>query len=107
MRSDGGGKVSALIDVMREADSVAGFLVVVMHRRPQAHEGRKLIPCRFNGAPGVLIHEGGKLVTALTIAVYEGRIQAIYAVQNPDKLLGLEPGDEGNEFVPNRPITSR
>ncbi|MEN3942856.1 RNA polymerase sigma factor SigJ [Prosthecobacter sp. SYSU 5D2] len=90
MRSDGGGKVSALPDIMRGVDAVARFLVGVMHHRPQAHEGRRLVPCRFNGAPGILIHEGGRLVTALTIDVEAGRIQAIYAVRNPDKLRGLE-----------------
>lgn len=91
-RSDGGGKVSALTDVMRGVDAVARFFVGVMHRRPRAHEGRKLIPCRLNGAPGMLIHEGGSLVTALTIGVQEGRIHAIYAVRNPDKLRGVEGG---------------
>ncbi len=86
MHSDGGGKVEALAEVMRGAEAVASFLVRVLHERAGAHDGLRLVPCRLNGAPGVLIHESGRLVTALTVAVREGRISGIYAVRNPDKL---------------------
>lgn len=86
MHSDGGGKADAAPEVLRGAAEVARFLVRVLHERPAAQVGRRIEPCRFNGAPGVLIHEAGRLVTALSVAVHDGLIQGIYAVRNPDKL---------------------
>ncbi len=101
MHSDGGGKVEAAPHVLRGAEVVARFLVGVLHHRPAAHVERQLMPCYFNGAPGVLIHESGHLVTALTVSVRDGQIHGIYAVRNPDKLrwlvdIGKEKGDRSN-----------
>lgn len=89
MRSDGGGKVPAAPEVLRGADTVAEFLISVLYDRPEAHLGRSLVLCRFNGAPGVLILESGRLVTALSLAIPEGKILRLYAVRNPDKLRGF------------------
>ena len=90
MHSDGGGKVEALQKVMRGAAEIAEFLVQVLHARRDARMDLRLESCRINGMPGVLIHESGRLATALTVAVGDGRILAIYAVRNPEKLRGFK-----------------
>lgn len=86
LHSDGGGKADAAAEILMGADTIAHFMVRVLHDRRTAREATQIVPRWFNGAPGVLIHEAGRLVTALSVAVEAGVIQRIFAVRNPDKL---------------------
>jgi RNA polymerase sigma-70 factor (ECF subfamily) len=86
LHSDGGGKAEAAAEVLVGAETIARFMVRVLHERLTAHDSTQIVPRWFNGAPGVLIYENGRLVTALSVAVEMGGIHRIFAVRNPDKL---------------------
>lgn len=81
--SDGGGKVPAARVPVRGADRVARFFLGLAR---QAGPGVEACRVRVNGWPGLLILEGGRVSTVITLDVADGRIQACYAVRNPDKL---------------------
>jgi RNA polymerase sigma-70 factor (ECF subfamily) len=82
--ADGGGKVQAIRDVLHGAQSVGKFFIRVWRPRPAASLAFESV-C-FNGAPGLLVFEDENLVAALTVRAEGGRIAAIYALRNPDKL---------------------
>ena len=86
LHSDGGGKVEAAARILNGAETVAQFMVGVLHHRPSAHDTAQIVFRWFNGVPGVLIYESQHLATAMTIAIRDGVIHRIYAVRNPDKL---------------------
>ncbi|MGE3074721.1 MAG: RNA polymerase sigma-70 factor [Dehalococcoidia bacterium] len=80
--SDGGGKVAAAINPIFGADHVARFTIGVTKKEP-------LIPelADINGAPGVLLRtRSGRLSSVLLLEVDEGKVTAMYAIRNPDKL---------------------
>ncbi len=85
-RSDGGGKVTASQVPVEGADRVARALVALTR-----HEvGDEDVPARgrfalVNGAPGIVTHNGSVL-TVLSFAFDDGRIVAVHAVRNPEKL---------------------
>ncbi len=83
LHADGGGKVLAIAEVLRSNDAVARFLGKVWSQPGRHFEE---VHTWFNGMPGRLLYEDGKLATALSVSIDAGRIQRIYAVRNPDKL---------------------
>ena len=83
LHSDGGGKVEAVAEILHSDDAVARFLVQIWGKTDLA---LKKVPTWFNGMPGLLLYEGGKLVTALNVSIDAGIIRRVYAVRNPDKL---------------------
>lgn len=89
LHSDGGGKRSAVPEVLHGVDVVAAMMTAIWKRQAALGQSVRVVPGRFNGAPGLLIYEDGRLTTALAAHTESGRIQAIYAVRNPDKLTGL------------------
>ncbi|MFZ5876775.1 MAG: RNA polymerase sigma factor SigJ [Nitrospirota bacterium] len=93
LHSDGGGRVEAVPEVLRGADHVARFFMRIWAHLTKTHSTVEVNPRWFNGAPGVLIYEGGQLATALSVAIENGTIQRIYALRNPEKLAAFEhPG---------------
>ncbi len=42
-----------------------------------------------NGAPGLVVRDGGGVLTVLAFTVNRGRITALDAVRNPDKLTAV------------------
>ena len=83
--ADGGGKVAgAALRPIHGADAVARFIVDRTQRF--ATPDRTMRPAQINGQPGVIISVSGRPLTALIFHVRDERIQAIYAVGNPDKL---------------------
>ena len=87
LRSDGGGKVSAARRPIRGVDRVVRFLAGV---GTQAPAGTELRPTALNGAPGFLVRTpDGRIDSAWAVDVADGRIVAINAVRNPDKLAHL------------------
>ncbi len=85
LHSDGGGKAQAVPEILRGLDAVGAFFAKI---GPAYWDARSvaMVSHWFNGVPGVLIYDNGRLNTALTASVAHGRITGIYALRNPDKL---------------------
>ncbi|MFD4941094.1 RNA polymerase sigma factor SigJ [Streptomyces sp. NPDC058239] len=83
---DSGGKSKAPLRVIESADKVGRFLVAVAHGQAQELDVRFL---ELNGAPGLLVLEGGKPDSVFQVDVRDGLIQCVYIVRNPDKLTNL------------------
>ena len=82
--ADGGGFVAAARRPIQGSERVAGFLIGGL--RAVDFEAKAIW---LNGSPAGWIDIGGE-VTAVSIAVENGRITRIYAIRNPHKLAGLD-----------------
>lgn len=89
LHSDGGGKVQAARKVLTGRQAVAGFLLHVWENAARRDSVMRFEMCWFNGAPGWLLYEADVVATAVTFSVKDGLIEAIYAVRNPEKLVGF------------------
>lgn len=82
---DGGGKVPSILNPVYGADRIARFFAGV-HRKKR--DGAFVIRLgTVNSGPGVLTYRDGEIVSVVSVAIQDDRIAAIYAVNNPDKLL--------------------
>ena len=84
--SDGGGKVSALDEVLSGANTVGKFFIGIWKQYVLNNITMKISLQWFNGSPGILLIEDGTLTTAITLDINSEGIQHIYAIRNPDKL---------------------
>jgi RNA polymerase sigma-70 factor (ECF subfamily) len=84
--SDGGGKVAAA-----QVPIVGGRNVVRVHQNLlQLYAGKFTLSfLMVNGMPGIRIVMDDGIQYVYSYAFYDGRIQAMYAVANPDKLQHL------------------
>jgi RNA polymerase sigma-70 factor (TIGR02957 family) len=86
---DGGGKVPALARMLRGRSRVARTLTA------WGRQGRKLPGVaqrrvEINGQPGVLVFDAErKVLGALALEIFDGRVQSVRSVVNPDKLRHL------------------
>ncbi|GAA3836635.1 RNA polymerase sigma-70 factor [Streptomyces coacervatus] len=83
---DSGGKSRAPLRVLESADKVGRFLVGA------AKKGVPELSFRFtelNGGLAVVVLSAGKPDSVFQVDVFEGRIQSVYIIRNPDKLLSL------------------
>ncbi len=81
--SDGGGKASAVREVMTDRLAIARFFIkIVQNFGPEL----EIQSTNFNGAPGLLLVDQGQIATALALEIREGKIAAIFGHRNPDKL---------------------
>lgn len=83
---DGGGLSKAPVRVLETADKVGRFL------HGAAGKGIVDVSFRFmeiNGGFAVVLLSGGKVDSVFQLEVADGRIQCIYIVRNPEKLLSL------------------
>lgn len=85
---DGGGKVPQWTSGVFGADKVARLLFAL---GPQfVAIGIQVEPHEVNGAPGAVFRDrDGRVLTTWILDILDGRIQAIRAVMNPDKLRHL------------------
>ncbi|MFB7917297.1 RNA polymerase sigma-70 factor [Streptomyces sp. NPDC056061] len=83
---DSGGKAKAPLRVIEGADKVGRFLFAVAHDNIPDADVRGV---ELNGGPAVLVLSGGKPDSVIQVDIAEGRIQRVYIVRNPDKLVGL------------------
>ena len=83
--ADGGGVVAAARRPIVGAERVARFLAAAADQ-----EGFAVRAAWLNGAPAVTVEIGGRLDTAVSLAVVDGRISRIFAVRNPHKLARLD-----------------
>jgi len=81
--ADGGGKARAPLRPITGADRVATFILGILRNVPDTIEVRS---ATVNGQPGFLFLLEGAVYAVLAFDIVDGRIQAIHAVANPDKL---------------------
>jgi RNA polymerase sigma-70 factor (TIGR02957 family) len=82
--ADGGGIAAAARHPIEGAEKVAAFL-----DKAARLEGLVLHDVWLNGSPAIQIELDGRIDTAVSLVVEDGRIVRIYAVRNPDKLGGM------------------
>ncbi len=85
--TDGGGKVTAAMNVISGAGRVAAFLAGVVRKGWTAD--LTLRTATINGLPGLLLRGPRGLVQTTAFDVTGGVVTAIYIVRNPDKLRHL------------------
>lgn len=85
--SDGGGKVPSFGKVLRGAHRIANLFWVLWRRLGDGVSYRLV---QINGEPGLLRYVGGQLESAQAFVTDGERITGIYAVRNPEKLVGIE-----------------
>jgi RNA polymerase sigma-70 factor, ECF subfamily len=99
--SDGGGQTYAALNPIYGADKVARFFLAIMKQAPSDY-----VPVftAVNGQAGMVAYVNGRPVYVMVLDVFNGRIQNIYNILNPDKLknLPLSP-DAGTEDGINGP----
>lgn len=87
LRTDGGGKALALLHPLTCKADVLGFLGGTLSQYWADYVWR---PASINGAQGVLVFEGARIVASVSFAWDEqGRLSDIYIMRNPDKLARL------------------
>ncbi|MFG2498631.1 RNA polymerase sigma-70 factor [Streptomyces sp. NPDC048441] len=87
---DGGGKAPQLAKALLGAENVARVLAAVFPRMFRIDVSSE--PCDVNGQSGAILRDrDGKVLHTLAFDVFDGRIQTIRAVINPDKLGHLGP----------------
>ncbi|MEO5716629.1 MAG: RNA polymerase sigma-70 factor [Luteolibacter sp.] len=85
--SDGGGKVRAALLPIQGPDRIARMFIGL--RRFQTDGPAPLHFVRINGSPGVLTRGSDGNANAMTLALENGKVKAVYIVRNPDKLAGV------------------
>ncbi|MFD9906981.1 RNA polymerase sigma-70 factor [Streptomyces sp. NPDC059063] len=86
---DSGGKSRAPLRVVESADKVGRFLLGAARKGVPGASTYEIRFMELNGADSVLFVVDGKLDSVFQLEVAEGRIQRVYIVRNPDKLVGL------------------
>ncbi|MBB6735642.1 RNA polymerase sigma factor SigJ [Cohnella zeiphila] len=95
-RGDGGGKVPALARTLQGSETVARALLGFSQR---AFRGGRI--AIVNGAPGLVLNDPDDVLTVISFTVDGGRIAAIDAIRNPDKLTSV-PVPDRVVGLPNR-----
>lgn len=82
--ADGGGKAQAALHPIHGADRIVHFLSKTRERQPDL----VLEETTVNGEQGLIMRDGGgDLVVVMAFGIADDRIQHIWAVRNPDKLV--------------------
>jgi RNA polymerase sigma-70 factor, ECF subfamily len=84
--SDGGGKVKSFLHILNGAGRVAGVYWSLEHQFPNKVAYRAAL---INGEPGLLRYVDGKIESAQSFIVDDGRIVAVFVMRNPDKLTAI------------------
>jgi RNA polymerase sigma-70 factor (ECF subfamily) len=89
LHSDGGGKAVAVPNLVHGADNVVRGILGAFRKLLPKTLVRRL--ARINGKPGVVSYLDGKPYSVVTLDVVDGRVQAIYILTNPEKLVHVPP----------------
>jgi RNA polymerase sigma-70 factor (ECF subfamily) len=84
--ADGGGKVNSFLHILHGAGRVAGVFWSLEHQHPGQVVYRSAM---VNGEPGLLRYVDGKIESAQSFIIDDGRIVAVFVMRNPDKLTAL------------------
>jgi RNA polymerase sigma-70 factor (ECF subfamily) len=82
--ADGGGKTAAAARPIAGAGRIARLVIGL--REKFWTDNRTLEVATVNGEPGLVIRDGDRVTATMSIATDGGRILAVYAVVNPEKL---------------------
>ncbi len=85
--SDGGGKVVAALRPLNGAENVARFLLGILKKAPADLTVRI---ATLNGSLSVLAMLNGKVISTMSLAISDGKIEVIHIMRNPDKLRHLQ-----------------
>jgi RNA polymerase sigma-70 factor (ECF subfamily) len=92
--ADGGGKVAAARKRVHGAATVARLMHALVHKAAVAADATPgawtTDVGSLNGESALLVHHRGRLDTVFVFSTEDGRITAIRAIRNPDKLAWLE-----------------
>jgi RNA polymerase sigma factor (sigma-70 family) len=80
--ADGGGRVTAHLEPVTGAETIARTLVAVTASSPQL----TLVERRVNGQPGLVGVEAGVISTVIAFDISHGTVRSLWVVRNPDKL---------------------
>jgi RNA polymerase sigma-70 factor, ECF subfamily len=86
--SDGGGKVPSFGRILVGAGRIAGLYWAIEHASPGRVAYRM---ARVNGEPGLVRYVDGVVESAQAFIIEDGKIAAVYAIRNPDKLARIPP----------------
>jgi RNA polymerase sigma-70 factor (ECF subfamily) len=84
--ADSGGKSRAPLRVLDSADKVGRFLLGAARKGVPDPSFRFM---ELNGGPAIVALSAGKPDSVFQLDIYEGRIQSVYIMRNPDKLASL------------------
>ena len=88
LSADGGGKVPAILEVIKGAEPLCNFVDSNLRRYWTGHDW---VMVKLNGMHGALINFDDVTTAALSFAFNEeGKVQDVYIVRNPDKLTHLD-----------------
>lgn len=85
--TDGGGKVAAAINPIYGADKIARFLTATTAKLDPAEISVQIQ--ELNGQPGVIVSRSCGPDSVVILDVANDRIQTVYIVRNPDKLMAV------------------
>ncbi|HEY1120121.1 MAG TPA: RNA polymerase sigma-70 factor [Haloferula sp.] len=86
--SDGGGKVRAALLPIFGPDRIARMFIGLRRFHTDGPPPARFV--RINGSPGVLVRGSDGNLSAMTFALEDGKVKAVYVIRNPDKLAGVE-----------------
>ena len=96
LTTDGGGKVTAALNVIEGPDRTARFVVGAVSKG--LPEGSIIRSVSINGLPGLIVHRPDGSVQSVAFEIADNLVRAIYAVSNPEKLSHLVPPEAGDGF---------
>ena len=80
--TDGGGRAQALLEPLAGAENIARTWAYLASLATEFTVTERSV----NGRPGLVVEQGGAIVTVYAFEVVDDRIKHIWAVRNPDKL---------------------
>jgi RNA polymerase sigma-70 factor (ECF subfamily) len=84
--ADGGGRAPAPQRAVEGAEAVARFLLAIASRPVP---DLRVVLADVNGGPGVLVASGSEPIAAFALDVAAERVERVWIVSNPDKLVGV------------------
>lgn len=84
VRSDGGGKVIAFLNIIRGMEKVLRLFAGIA--RKFRDKPVMLAQVEIDGLPGYITHDRGGVLQTTALEIRDGKVAAIYMMRNPDKL---------------------
>jgi RNA polymerase sigma-70 factor (ECF subfamily) len=88
MHADGGGFASATMNPVFGLEKAVRLVLGIRKKWPHP-EGTSARLARINGAPGIVLSQGGLVFQTMGLEIADGRIAAVYTMRNPEKLARL------------------